>query len=67
MINIEFNGKKLSFDAPVSVADLLNEQKVNQGKIAVIRNEEVLARSHWQLTQCLDGDKFVAFTMVAGG
>ena len=67
MVNIEFNGKKITLNQATNIDNLIKEQQIKHNNIALICNDAVVPRTEWVNTQCRNGDKFVVFTMVAGG
>lgn len=66
-IEIRLNGESASFDAPMSVLDLLILLELAPGKVAIERNLEIVPRSHYGETPVEDGDRFEIVHFVGGG
>ena len=67
MIRITINGEPKTIEAECSVAELLDELKINSRAIAVEINQELKPRDRHKETQVQDGDVLEIVTLVGGG
>ncbi|MDE1174655.1 MAG: sulfur carrier protein ThiS [Parvibaculaceae bacterium] len=66
-IEIRLNGETASFEAPLTVLDLLARLELTPGKVAVERNLEIVPRSSYGETPVEQGDRFEIVHFVGGG
>ncbi len=66
-ICIQLNGEKRSFDASLSVSELLVFLDLPLEKIAVERNREIVPRSLFATTTIDDGDQLEIIHFIGGG
>ncbi|WP_394131770.1 sulfur carrier protein ThiS [Shewanella maritima] len=67
MITITINGESNQLPEKVTIAQLLNHKALQPEKVAVVKNGEVIPKSLWPDTLCVEQDRFDIFTVVAGG
>ncbi|MEQ1830785.1 MAG: sulfur carrier protein ThiS [Pirellula sp.] len=67
MLTIEFNGQPRQVREGSSIADLLNESKVESRFCAVERNLEIVAKERYLQQLLQEGDKIEVVTLVGGG
>ncbi len=67
MISLTLNGKPRSFDAEVSVPELLRQLDINPRLVAVAINGEVVPKKSLDATTIRDGDTIEIVRMVGGG
>jgi sulfur carrier protein len=65
-MQITINGELKNLNQPVTVADLLNEMKL-EGRIAVELNQEILPRSQFGKYQVNNGDILEIVRAIGGG
>jgi sulfur carrier protein len=65
-MQITINGEIKNLNQPVTVADLLNEMKL-EGRIAVELNQEILPRSQFGKYQVNNGDILEIVRAIGGG
>lgn len=66
-IEVTINGEKQGFEGPLTVAVLLVELGLTEGKIAVERNLEIVPRSLYSETEVADGDRLEIVHFIGGG
>jgi len=66
-IAITLNGESRAAKPGATVADLLAEMGLNQGRVAIERNLDILPRAKWQETQLEPGDRYEIVHFVGGG
>lgn len=66
-IEVTINGEKQGFEGPLTVAVLLVELGLTEGKIAVERNLEIVPRSLYSQTEVADGDRLEIVHFIGGG
>lgn len=66
-IEVTINGEKQGFEGPLTVAELLVELGLTEGKIAVERNLEIVPRSLYSETEVADGDRLEIVHFIGGG
>lgn len=66
-MKIILNGEEKFFSESLSVYQLLAELELDQRKIAVERNLEVVSRSHFAETMLSDGDIIELIHFIGGG
>ena len=66
-MDISVNGETKTFDAPLSVADLLNLLGLPQQKIAVEHNLEIVPKSAYEKHMLVEGDRIEIVHFIGGG
>ena len=66
-MELRINGETKSFEAPLSVAALLEALGLPGEGIAVERNREIVKRESYSETWLEDGDELEIVTLVGGG
>ena len=66
-MDIHINGEELSFDAPLTVEQLLGNLGLDTRKVAVERNLEIVPKSVYDELAIADGDKFEIVHFIGGG
>ena len=66
-MDISVNGEMKAFDAPLSVADLLNRLGLPQQKIAVEHNLEIVPKSAYETHMLAAGDRIEIVHFIGGG
>jgi thiamine biosynthesis protein ThiS len=66
-MRMTINGREQDFDAPLTVAALVEKLGWEPRKIAVERNLEIVPRSAHQTTLLQDGDRIEIVNFVGGG
>lgn len=66
-LTLTLNGEARSFDAPMTVAELLREIGLDTRKVAVERNEEIVPRSAYAATALAEGDSLEIVHFIGGG
>ena len=67
MISISINGTVQQFDAPISVAALIEHMQAGNKRIAIERNGEIVPRGQFNTQMLADGDKLELVVAVGGG
>jgi thiamine biosynthesis protein ThiS len=67
MITITVNGELRTANPSFTVAELLREMGLDQGRVAIERNLEILSRPDWQRTVVQAGDRYEIVQFVGGG
>ncbi len=67
MIKITVNGQSREFDAPTTVAALLDTLALTGKRVAVERNGEIVPKSRHSETGLADGDRLEIVVAVGGG
>lgn len=67
MIHVTVNESRLSFEAPVSVAELIERLSLGGKRVAVERNGELVPRSQHGDVSVADGDRIEIVVAVGGG
>ena len=67
MITITLNGENRSIDADSSIAELLENLKINNRYCAVERNQQLVPREQHEACRLEDGDQVEVVTLVGGG
>ena len=65
-MRITLNGEARNFEAPLTVSSLLRQLGLNQCKIAVERNREIVPHSTFQQTDIIDGDTLEIVHFIGG-
>ncbi|MGC1907297.1 MAG: sulfur carrier protein ThiS [Candidatus Acidiferrum sp.] len=64
---IYVNGETRSATPGATVVDLLRELGLEDGRVAIERNLEILPRQRWSDTQITPGDRYEIVHFVGGG
>ena len=67
MIAVSINGETRQFEAPLSVAALLEQMQLSGKRIALERNGEIVARGSFNQQLLADGDRLEIVVAVGGG
>ena len=67
MICIRLNGQIQSISDNLSLAELLDQRRLDPMKVAIAKNLEVIVRSELEKTRLQDGDEVEIFQAVGGG
>ncbi|MEE9285063.1 MAG: sulfur carrier protein ThiS [Dehalococcoidia bacterium] len=67
MITVTVNGKKRQLDAPQGLLEFLEANHLQERRIAVGYNGEVVHKSHWHEVVLAEGDVLDIVHMVGGG
>lgn len=66
-MELTINGEPRRFDAPISVAQLLQNLDLDARKVALERNLEIVPRSAFETTMLGEGDKIEIVHFIGGG
>ena len=66
-LNITFNGDALEIDGPLAVDQLLAKLEINERRVAVEHNLQILKRAAYGSTMVRDGDRIEVVNAVGGG
>ena len=66
-LSLTINGEIRAFDAPLTVAGLIQALGLDSRKVAVERNLEIVPRSAYPATEVTDGDRFEIVRFIGGG
>jgi len=66
-MHLFINGEEKTFDAPLSLAQLIEQLGRKGDRVAVELNREIVARAQWAETQLNDGDRLEIVHFVGGG
>jgi sulfur carrier protein len=64
---IQFNGESVAIDANQTVADILQQQNVVNGRFVVVINDEVVPKSNWGDRHIAAGDQLEIMSPISGG
>ena len=64
---LEINGEKRDFNAPLSLAALLEQLGMKADRVAVELNRNIVPREQWAQTSLGDGDRLEIVQFVGGG
>jgi thiamine biosynthesis protein ThiS len=67
MLQITLNGETQRFAAPLTVRGLLDALRLDQRKVAVERNEEIVPRSRYGEVELAPGDALEIVHFIGGG
>ncbi|AKH38324.1 MULTISPECIES: sulfur carrier protein ThiS [Nitrosomonas] len=67
MLQVTINGQPHHFDNPLSLQQLLEQMSIQNKRIAVERNGEIVPRSQFTLQTLSDGDQLEIVVAVGGG
>jgi thiamine biosynthesis protein ThiS len=66
-VRLTLNGEDRSFDGPMSVDGLLQALGLDRRKVAVERNQSIVARSNYAETWLASGDTIEIVHFIGGG
>ena len=66
-MHLFINGDQKTFDAPLSLAQLIEQLGMKSDRVAVELNREIVARADWAQTRLNDGDRLEVVHFVGGG
>jgi len=66
-MKLNINGQEQQFDAPLSLASLLERLGMKQDRVAVELNRGIVRRELWAETKLSEGDKLEIVHFVGGG
>ena len=67
MIALTINGQPRAFPAPLNVAGLIEQLQLQDKRIALERNGEIVPRSRFTAVELSDGDALEIVVAVGGG
>ena len=66
-LNITFNGDAVEIDGPLAVDQLLANFEIDERRVAVEHNLQILKRAAYGSTMVRDGDRIEVVNAVGGG
>jgi thiamine biosynthesis protein ThiS len=66
-MQLTINGEARSFEAPLTLAVLLDQLGLKQDRVAVEYNRKLLPRTEWIATSLAEGDSLEIVQFVGGG
>lgn len=66
-MNITLNGKKAEFEKPVTLIELLELKGLEQEKVIIEYNYDILMRDDWKTTVLKENDNIEVLRFVGGG
>jgi thiamine biosynthesis protein ThiS len=66
-MQVVINGENRNFEAPLTLAGLVQVLGMKTGRVAVELNREIVPRDQWDRTQLADGDRLEIVHFVGGG
>jgi thiamine biosynthesis protein ThiS len=66
-IVIQVNGESRETAAGTTVRELLDQLGLNAGRVAIEYNLQILAKTKWEETRVVNGDKLEIVQFVGGG
>ena len=66
-LNITFNGDAMEIDGPLAVDQLLANFEIDERRVAVEHNLQILKRAAYGSTMVRDGDRIEVVNAVGGG
>jgi thiamine biosynthesis protein ThiS len=66
-MQVFINGENRNFEAPLTLAGLVQALGMKTDRVAVELNREIVPREHWDRTQLADGDRLEIVHFVGGG
>jgi thiamine biosynthesis protein ThiS len=66
-MNVTINSEPCDIPAGLTVQELLNHLSLNDERIAIERNQEIVRRADWMTTQIEEGDALEIVHFVGGG
>ena len=67
MIDLTINGERRSFEAPLSVAELIERLELGGKRLALERNGQIVPRGTYPHERLADGDRLEIVVAVGGG
>ena len=67
MINVTINGDALKFESALSLDELLMKLDIEQDKVAIEHNREIVPKSTFHRVQVADGDNLEIVHFIGGG
>ena len=67
MLEVTLNGEKRRLPSPLTVEGLIDTLRLDQRKVAVERNEEIVPRSLYGATELAPGDNLEIVHFIGGG
>jgi sulfur carrier protein len=67
MIALTINGERRSFEAPLTVADLIDRLQLADKRLALERNGQIVPRGTYLHERLADGDRLEIVVAVGGG
>jgi len=67
MINMQFNGEAISVEQHCTVAQLLAQQQLGEGRFIVVLNESMLVQADYEATVLHTGDAVDIVSPITGG
>ena len=67
MIALTINGERRSFEAPLTVADLIDRLELADKRLALERNGQIVPRGTYLHERLADGDRLEIVVAVGGG
>jgi sulfur carrier protein len=67
MISVTLNGKPRSIEAEVALPELLTQLEIDERRIAVAINDEIVPKNQYKNITVRDGDVIEVVRMVGGG
>jgi thiamine biosynthesis protein ThiS len=66
-MKLQINGQPREFPSSLSLAALIEELGMKQGRVAVELNRSIVPRDQWPRTQLAEGDQLEIVHFVGGG
>ena len=66
-MRLHINGDPRELDHPLSLASLVEQLGMQQDRVAVERNRDIVPREAWASTMLSDGDRLEIVHFVGGG
>ena len=66
-MRLTINGKEQIFDAPLTLAQLIEQLGMKGDRVAVEMNRDIVSRPQWSDTALKDGDDLEIVHFVGGG
>lgn len=67
MLNIQFNGEPQTVEAMTTVAQLLADNALSEGRFIVVVNDELVVQADYTETSINDGDVIDIMSPISGG
>jgi len=67
MAKIQLNGKKIKIYRDLSIKNLLKKYKLNEKKIAIELNGEILPKNHFKKKKLKNNDRIEIVHFIGGG
>jgi len=67
MIEIQFNGEAVNLDGDITVAELLAQNQMSEGRFIVVLNDALLVRADYDVTAIKAGDAIDIVSPITGG